>query len=38
MLVGRTPIGRVTISVLAINHPDAVALRMTLIQEGTFEI
>ena len=38
MLVGRTPIGRVTIAVLAINHADAVALRMTLIQEGTFEI
>jgi hypothetical protein len=38
LLVGRTAIGRVTIVVLAMNHPDAVALRETLIQEGTTEI
>lgn len=32
-LVGRTAIGRVTIVILAINHPDAVALRESLLQE-----
>ena len=32
-LVGRTAIGRVTIAILAINHPDAVALRESLLQE-----
>lgn len=36
LLVGGTAIGRVTIAVLAMNHPDAVALREALIQEGNF--
>ena len=35
-LVGLTPIGRVTIRVLAINHPNAVKLRRELIAEGVF--
>lgn len=36
VLIGRTTIGRATIAVLSINHPDAVALRQTLIEEGVF--
>jgi hypothetical protein len=36
VLVGRTPSGRATISVLAINHPAAIAARAALIQEGVF--
>lgn len=36
VLEGRTDVGRVTIAVLAINHPDAVALREALIEEGAF--
>ncbi len=36
LLVGRTPIGRATIAVLAINHPDAVSVRLALIEEGVF--
>lgn len=35
-LRGKTPIGRATIQVLAINHPDAVAVREALILEGVF--
>jgi HNH endonuclease len=35
-LVGRTPIGRVTIAVLRINDPFRVELRETLIEEGVF--
>jgi hypothetical protein len=35
-LLGLTPIGRVTIRVLAINHPDVVAFRRELIAEGVF--
>ncbi|HKI20105.1 MAG TPA: HNH endonuclease signature motif containing protein [Isosphaeraceae bacterium] len=35
-LLGLTPFGRVTIRVLAINHPEAVALRRELIAEGVF--
>jgi hypothetical protein len=35
-LLGLTPIGRVTIRLLAINHPDAMALRRLLILDGTF--
>ena len=31
-----TPVGRVTIRVLAINHPDAIKLRRQLITEGVF--
>jgi hypothetical protein len=35
-LVGRTPIGRVTVHVLAMNDPVRVALRQELIDEGVF--
>src|SRR5437868_6129997 len=35
-LVGRTPAGRATIQVLAINHPDYIAVREALIAEGAF--
>jgi hypothetical protein len=35
-LIGSTPVGRATIRVLAINHPDAVRLRRELIAEGRF--
>src|SRR5205823_4727417 len=33
-IVGRTPIGRVTVEVLAMNDPVRVALRQELIEEG----
>lgn len=36
LLAGRTPIGRVTVDVLAINLPYRVRLRQTLILEGVF--
>lgn len=36
ILIGRTAVGRTTITVLAINHPDAVAVREALIEEGAF--
>ena len=36
LLIGRTPIGRVTIQVLAMNDPLRVALREGLIAEGLF--
>lgn len=35
-LVGLTAIGRTTIDVLRINHPDAVAVRASLIDEEVF--
>jgi hypothetical protein len=35
-LVGRTAVGRTTIVVLAMNHPDAVTVRRSLIEEGLF--
>ena len=35
-LHGKTAIGRATIEVLAINHPDYVAVREAMILEGTF--
>jgi hypothetical protein len=35
-LIGRTPIGRVTVSVLKINNPLRVELREELIEEGLF--
>jgi HNH endonuclease len=35
-IVGRTPIGRVTVYVLNMNHPLRVELRRQLIEEGTF--
>ena len=36
VLIGLTPIGRATVELLAINHPDYLLLRETLIVEGTF--
>ncbi len=36
VLVGRTPVGRVTIQVLAMNAPLRIALREVLIAEGLF--
>jgi hypothetical protein len=36
ILSGRTPIGRATVALLAINHPDYVLLREALIEEGVF--
>jgi len=36
ILRGRTPTGRATVEILAVNHPDFVLLRETLIEEGTF--
>ena len=35
-VVGRTAVGRTTIVVLAMNHPDAVAVRQSLIDERLF--
>jgi len=35
-LVGRTSDGRTTIIVFAMNHPDAVAVRQSLIEVGLF--
>jgi hypothetical protein len=35
-LVGQTAVGRATVVVLAINEPDAVLARRSLIQEGLF--
>jgi 5-methylcytosine-specific restriction endonuclease McrA len=35
-LVGLTPVGRVTIKVLSITHPDAIRLRGELRREGLF--
>ncbi len=36
VIVGRTPCGRATVAVLALNAPDRVALRAELIAEGVF--
>jgi hypothetical protein len=36
LLVGRTPVGRVTVAVLDLNHPDLFAVRVALIEEGRF--
>ena len=36
VLEGRTAIGDVTVAVLSINHPDAVAVREALLEEGVF--
>jgi hypothetical protein len=36
VLIGRTPVGRATIAVLAINLPHRVAQRAALITEGVF--
>ena len=36
VLMGKTPVGRVTIDVLAINMPYRIALRAALIDEGIF--
>src|SRR5262245_29783000 len=35
-LIGRTPVGRVTVAVLQINDPFRVSLREGLIEEGVF--
>jgi hypothetical protein len=37
-LRGKTPLGRATIAVLDINHPDSLAVRETLHGEGIFKI
>jgi hypothetical protein len=34
LLVGKTAVDRRTIAVLAMNHPDAVAVRQSLLEEG----
>lgn len=36
ILVGRTAIGRTTVVVLALNHPDVIEVRTALIEEGVF--
>ncbi len=36
-IVGKTPIGRATVDVLAMNDPPMVMLRRELIEEGKFE-
>ena len=36
VLIGRTPVGRATIAVLAINSPHRMAQRAALIEEGVF--
>lgn len=38
LLVGLTPVGKVTIAVLAINHPTAVAVREELMAEGVPDV
>lgn len=38
VLVGKTPVGRATIGVLAINLPDNIELREILIAEGVFPV
>ena len=38
LIVGRTPIGRVTVDLLAMNGPERVALREELIDEGVFPL
>lgn len=35
-LRGSTPVGRVTIRVLVMNHPEQVAVRRSLMKEGVF--
>ena len=37
LIFGRTPIGRVTVDVLAMNDPLMVILRQELMEEGVFE-
>jgi hypothetical protein len=34
VIVGRTAVGRATIAVLELNHPDAVAVRVALLEES----
>jgi hypothetical protein len=36
VLIGRTPIGRATVSVLSINHGQRIAVRKILIIQGLF--
>jgi hypothetical protein len=35
-LVGKTAVGRTTVEVLAMNHPDVIEVREELIEEGLF--
>jgi hypothetical protein len=35
-LIGQTAVGRTTIVVLAMNHPDVIRVRRSLIEEGLF--
>jgi len=35
-ILGLTSVGRTTVIVLQLNHPDSVALRLSLIAEGVF--
>jgi HNH endonuclease len=36
LIVGRSPVGRVTVEVLNMNDPDAISVRASLIDEGIF--
>ena len=36
LVVGRTPVGRATVMLLAVNNPDYVLLRESLMAEGAF--
>jgi hypothetical protein len=36
VIAGLTPVGRATVALLAMNHPDAVILRARLVEEGGF--
>lgn len=38
LIVGLTPIGRTTVGLLQMNHPDYLALRESLIAEGLFPV
>jgi hypothetical protein len=38
VLAGRTPTGRATIGVLAINHPDRIDMRRLLVEAGLFSV
>lgn len=36
LIVGLTPVGTVTVMVLAMNHPHQIAMRQSLMAEGVF--
>jgi len=38
LVIPRTTIGRVTIAVLAMNHPDQLDVRVSLIREGKLKL